>query len=77
MSRIPDSVRTRWERLGETFLERVRKGYLSLASKHSDRFTVIDGTKPLEEVQNLIREELLKRFKQWGSLIQSTDRSDQ
>ena len=33
------------------FYERVRDGYLSIASKNSDRFHVIDANRPMESVQ--------------------------
>lgn len=66
MMRIPDTVRTRWERMGEAFLERVRKGYLDIASRYPDRFTVVDGAKPIEEVFSIIEKNLLKRLNQWS-----------
>jgi dTMP kinase len=66
MMRIPDTVRTRWERMGEAFLERVRKGYLDIASRYPERFTVVDGVKPIEEVFSIIEKNLLKRLKRWS-----------
>jgi dTMP kinase len=41
---------TRFEALGASFHERVRSGFLALAAAEPDRFTVLDGTRPVDEV---------------------------
>lgn len=46
----------RLERLDPEFHERVRDGYRELARKHSERFGVIKGDRPIDEIQSKIRE---------------------
>ncbi len=43
----------RLEAEGESFMERVRQGYLSLAEQ-SGRFCIIDATKPIEDISKQI-----------------------
>lgn len=54
----PDEGRFEAENL--SFHQKVREGYLQLASKHAERFTVIDALKTREEQQKLIVEKVLK-----------------
>lgn len=35
---------SRWERLGESFMERVRRGYLEIAKSDPNRYVVLDAT---------------------------------
>ncbi|SFM85182.1 dTMP kinase [Thermodesulforhabdus norvegica] len=44
--RIEDrpEVLSRWERLGRSFMERVRQGYLEIAGSDPDRYVVLDAT---------------------------------
>ncbi len=51
----------RMEMEGIKFLNNVRNAYLEIA-KHEKNFIVIDGEKEIEEIQELIWKEILKRF---------------
>lgn len=51
----------RFEREKFEFFERVRDCYLGLAASEPDRFVVIDTTRPLDTVQNEVRE-LIQQF---------------
>ena len=44
----------RMENENADFFERVRKGYLEIAAENPDRFTVMDGTLPQEELHQAI-----------------------
>lgn len=44
------------------FYERVHKGYKKLAEKYKKRIVVIDATKPMEEVKDLIWKKVLPRI---------------
>ncbi|RLC43098.1 MAG: dTMP kinase [Candidatus Coatesbacteria bacterium] len=44
------------------FHRQVRKGYLLLAEKNKDRFFVVNGRRPKEEIHKLIRQELVRRY---------------
>lgn len=57
--------RTRWERMGKMFFERVRKGYLDLAQKYGNRITVVDSTKHLDEVYRDIERLFFEKLHQW------------
>ncbi len=67
--------KTRWERLGYDFLERVRDGYRKIASKEPERFVVVDGSKSLEEVFSSIRLAFMEKAKVWD-LKKSSDRKE-
>ncbi|BAL80888.1 dTMP kinase [Caldisericum exile] len=58
--RIKDADRI--ERLGIDFLRNVRKGYLKIA-KNEDRFFVIDGSKTVEELEEIILNKVLEKLK--------------
>ena len=51
----------RIEREGESFLQRVREGYLSLA-RNDDRALVLDAAGPPEEVQGALQRALVEAF---------------
>lgn len=55
-ARRRDREPDRLERLEPEFHERVREGYRELARKHSGRFGVIRGDRPIDEIQAKIRE---------------------
>lgn len=55
-ARRRDREPDRLERLEPGFHERVREGYRELARKHSGRFDVIKGDRPIDEIQAKIRE---------------------
>ena len=44
----------RLEISGDSFFNKVREGYLSIAQNEPDRFVVIDGSKPKVEISSLI-----------------------
>jgi len=44
----------RLEISGDSFFNKVREGYLSIAQNEPDRFVVIDGSKPKDEISSLI-----------------------
>jgi dTMP kinase len=54
-----------WNRLDAYDLEfhrRVREGYLELAKQEPGRWVVVDATQPWEQVQQAIRQVILKRI---------------
>ena len=55
----------RWDNESVEIHNVVRKGYLEIAEKYNDRIKVVDASKTMEEVSeivyNLIKEELIKR----------------
>jgi dTMP kinase len=53
----------RIEAEGITFLELVRQGYLQLATRHKDRFKVVDGSDDISIVQRRIQDIVVKRFR--------------
>lgn len=61
-----NDLRTRWERLGRDFFERVREGYIELARKNDDRFTIVDASMPLNEVYAVIDKALMERLRRWN-----------
>lgn len=56
MRRQMGKRRDRLERAGEAFHARVRAGYEALAMNEPDRFFVVDGRKPIDEIQGVIRD---------------------
>ncbi len=56
----------RMEQENESFYEAVRQGYLNLATEHSGRFELIDGSRDEESVESAIREVLMERFQIQG-----------
>lgn len=52
----------RFEDFGLEMQVRMRQGFLDLAAKHSDRFVVINGDQPIEDVQADILKAVLARL---------------
>ncbi|MCK5682989.1 dTMP kinase [bacterium] len=52
----------RIESEGKSFHEKVRNGFLKIAENEPDRFIVIDGTKSIEDIREVIRKEVTRRF---------------
>lgn len=52
----------RMERASRDFHQRVRKGYLELADRFRDRFMVLDGSLPVDEVEKNIQSIVRERF---------------
>lgn len=52
----------RIESEGTTFFELVRQGYLQLATRHKDRFKVVDGMDDINIVQQRIQDIVVRRF---------------
>lgn len=48
--------RDRLERAGEAFHDRVRAGYEELAMNEPARFFVVDGRKPIDDIERVIRD---------------------
>jgi len=44
------------------FLEKVRQGYLEIARREKERFVIVDGTLPPDEVHRIVVSELEKRW---------------
>lgn len=61
--RVPGRDMDRLESEGIEFHEKVRRGYLELARSSPERFTTIDATRPIENIHELIKTELEKRFR--------------
>ena len=53
----------RFESEDKEFFEKVRQGYLQLASVFDDRVRIIDATQPIEQVQSEIQSYLLDFIK--------------
>jgi dTMP kinase len=54
----PESAEDRFEREKKAFHERIREGYLALASAEPERFRIIDGIADIESVQREVRRHL-------------------
>jgi dTMP kinase len=52
----------RFESLGDGFQERVRHGYLALAAADPQRWVVIDGTGPVDDVARRLRTAVVTRL---------------
>jgi len=57
-----DSPADRFEREDNTFHERLRKAFLTLAKAHPDRIVVVDATKPKREVSGTIWKAVSERL---------------
>jgi thymidylate kinase len=49
------------ESSGRGFYERVRHGYLQLAQEERQRFEVLDGLRPVEEIHNIVWNRFLRQ----------------
>ena len=56
-------AKDRIEQRGFDYHNRVRKGYLALAKQEPKRIKLISGTKPKEEIQQIVRRDLDKLLK--------------
>lgn len=52
----------RLEREEFDFHERVKAGFMQIASKEKDRFTVLDGTKSISELFELVKEKIVSEL---------------
>lgn len=52
----------RFEREGADFFSRIREGFQSLIDAEPERFIIIDGTMPKDDVETEIREQVLARM---------------
>ena len=59
-------LRDRFEREEIAFHQRVRRGYLEMAKKDPQRWTVIDGSLPKKEIERLIWEKVEPLFRSKG-----------
>ena len=57
-----DSGGTRYERMDSAFHERLRTGFLAIAERDPGRCLVIDANRPIEAVQQAIREAVANRL---------------
>ena len=53
-----DNSETRFEKMDISFHKKVRDAFLELARKCSDRYLVLDGSLPIDAIQELIRKDL-------------------
>jgi dTMP kinase len=53
----------RFEAESLAFHSRLREGYLSLAANEKDRFVIINGTQPADEIFAAVQQEILSRMK--------------
>ena len=51
-------VKDRIESSGNSFFERVKNGYLEIAKNQNERFHIIDATKEINEIHNIIKKVL-------------------
>jgi dTMP kinase len=52
----------RLELSGREFYEKVRQGYLTLASRHPDRIVVLPGTAPVDDLAQSVMEKIMSRL---------------
>lgn len=62
LARLHPSGHDRLEREALEFHQRVRDGYLRLASEEPDRWRILDAAKPMSVVQDVLRKILYERF---------------
>jgi dTMP kinase len=56
------AVQQRYERMGQSFHQKLRQGFLDMAAKAPDRFTIINAAQALEAVETAIWEAVQKRL---------------
>ncbi len=52
----------RFEKMDSNFHEKVRKGFLELAENDKKRFCIIDGTLPIDEIHNIIKNDIYNLY---------------
>ena len=52
----------RYERMGKNFHERVRQGFLKIASEDAERCCIIDASLPIDQIASNIRKLVSERF---------------
>jgi dTMP kinase len=62
--RMKPAANDRLERLGDDFFEKVREGYLSLASADPERWVILDATMDAENVESGILDAVIARLGQ-------------
>ncbi len=62
ISQNPERTLDRLESENLSFHERVRRGYLQIASSEPERFMIVDGSSSQEKISHQIREEVTRRF---------------
>lgn len=60
--RMVDKKKDRIERENSNFHNKIRAGFLEIAKQNPERFLVIDATKELEEIHNIILSDVLKIY---------------
>ena len=60
--KLAGKLKDRIESEGTRFFELVRQGYLQLATRHKDRFKVVDGMDDIDNIQRRVKEIVVKRF---------------
>ena len=49
---------TRFEKMDLSFHKKVREAFLELSHKYADRYLILDGSLPIQDIQALIRDDL-------------------
>ena len=60
--KLAGKLKDRIESEGTRFFELVRQGYLQLATRHKDRFKVVDGMDDIDNIKRRVKEIVVKRF---------------
>ncbi len=60
--KLAGKLTDRMESEGARFFEIVRQGFLKLATRHKDRFKVVDGSDDISSVERRIKDIVVKRF---------------
>lgn len=58
--RMESKNKDRMENEGNEFLEKVRSGYLEIATENQDRFVTVDGTRTVDEIHSQIWDNIRK-----------------
>ncbi len=62
LNRLDEKKLDRLEQEEENFHKKVREGFLALAKTNQDRFSVIDGSQPADQISELIWQAFQKKF---------------
>lgn len=60
--RIANKKKDRIERENHIFHNKIRTGFLEIAKENADRFLIIDATKDIDEIHNIILSDILKLY---------------